>query len=314
MGTVFTHDMWYWPAERMRTLHVYLPDGYEDSDERYPVMYFFDGHNLFFDERATYGKSWGLKSFLDQWEKPLIIVGMECSHEGDARLDEYCPYSRHMFGRDINAMGEQTFQWIVNDVKGWADANLRTWAHREATGIGGSSMGGLMSLYGILAHNDVFSKAACLSTGVRVWGRELKRELRQATPDPDTRIYLSWGEYEAGHDCRDGYDGNQVARAVLLLEQWSEQQHVDHVAKEVTPAGVPQNVREQAQVGEGVGQRGAVGGKQHPSEGAAANLARKRCRKAQCDKSKHCRSVDGDAQALALSLFCHGGLLATSGG
>ena len=199
MGTVFTHDMWYWPAERMRTLHVYLPNGYEDSDERYPVMYFFDGHNLFFDERATYGKSWGIKSFLDQWEKPLIIVGMECSHEGDARLDEYCPYSRHMFGRDINAMGEQTFQWIVNDVKGWADANLRTWAHREATGIGGSSMGGLMSLYGILAHNDVFSKAACLSTGVRVWGRELKRELRQATLDPDTRIYLSWGEYEAGH-------------------------------------------------------------------------------------------------------------------
>ena len=198
MGTVFTYDMWYWPAERSRTLHVYLPNGYDYSTERYPVMYFFDGHNLFFDHMATYGKSWGLKDFLDRWEKPLIIVGMECSHEGNARLDEYCPYSKRMFGHQIHAMGEQTFQWIINDVKPWADANLRTWSHREATGLGGSSMGGLMSLYGILAHNDVFSKAACLSTGIRAWPRQLNRELSKAQINPDTRIYLSWGELEAG--------------------------------------------------------------------------------------------------------------------
>lgn len=198
MGQVFVHDFWYWPANRTRRLHVYLPNGYEQSDERYPVMYFFDGHNLFFDEHATYGKSWGLKTFLDQWEKPLIIVGMECSHEGEARLDEYCPYGGRHFGHEIVGIGAQTLQWIANDVKPWADATLRTWAHREATGIGGSSMGGLMSLYGVIAHNDVFSKAACLSTGIRIWRRELQRELRAASINPDTRIYLSWGEHEAG--------------------------------------------------------------------------------------------------------------------
>lgn len=198
MGQVFTHDFWYEPAERMRTLHVYLPNGYDQSTERYPVMYFFDGHNLFFDECATYGKSWGLKTFLDQWEKPLIIVGMECSHEGEARLDEYCPYGGYHFGHQIVGIGGQTLQWIVNDVKPWADATLRTWSHREATGIGGSSMGGLMSLYGVMVHNDVFSKAACLSTGIRIWRRELQRDLRTAHINPDTRIYLSWGEHEAG--------------------------------------------------------------------------------------------------------------------
>ena len=42
-------------------LHLWLPDDYEESNERYPVMYFFDGHNLFYNEDATYGKSWGLK-------------------------------------------------------------------------------------------------------------------------------------------------------------------------------------------------------------------------------------------------------------
>ena len=218
MGQVFTHDLWYWPAQRMRTLHVYLPDGYEGSQERYPVMYFFDGHNLFFDERATYGKSWGLKDFLDHWEKSLIIVGMECSHEGEARLDEYCPYSGRKFGHDIAGIGELTFQWIIGDVKGWADANLRTWAHREATGIGGSSMGGLMSLYGAIAHNDVFSKAACLSTGIRLWKRELQRELRGAHIDPDTRIYLSWGELEAGRHRKVDDPATQTPEAKAELD------------------------------------------------------------------------------------------------
>ena len=202
MGEVFTHDLWYWPAQRMRTLHVYLPDGYEGSQERYPVMYFFDGHNLFYDECATYGKSWGLKDFLDRWEKPLIVVGMECSHEGDARLDEYCPYSGRMFGHELVGMGEQTFQWIVNDVKGWADANLRTWAHREATGVGGSSMGGLMSL----------------STGVRLWKRGLQRDLRTAHVDPDTRVYLSWGEHEAGRHRADADPATATPEAKAELD------------------------------------------------------------------------------------------------
>lgn len=198
MGYVFTHDMWYWPAEQNRTLHIYLPDGYDQSNERYPVMYMWDGHNLFFDECATYGKSWGLKSFLDNWEKPMIVVGMECSHEGDRRLFEYSPYDRHMFGHEIVGMGEQTFQWLINDVKAWTDEHLRTWPHREATGIGGSSMGGTMSLYGVIAHNDVFSKAACVSTGVRFIEREVRRDLARAELSPDTRIYLSWGEHEGG--------------------------------------------------------------------------------------------------------------------
>ena len=195
---VFYHDMYYPPANATRRLHVYLPRGYDQSDERYPVMYMFDGHNLFFDEQATYGKSWGLQSFLDQWEKPIIVVGMECSHEGQSRLDEYGPYARTIVGHKIHPMGEQTFQWIINDVKPWADANLRTWAHREATGIGGSSMGGIMSLYGVIVHNDVFGKAACLATGVHWYERPVMRDLRAAHIEPDTRVYVSWGEDEKG--------------------------------------------------------------------------------------------------------------------
>ncbi|MBQ9166319.1 MAG: hypothetical protein IJX71_05275 [Oscillospiraceae bacterium] len=62
---IVKRDWIYTPNGKNRPLHIYLPDDYDASEERYPVMYFFDGHNLFFDEDATYGKSWGLKTFLD---------------------------------------------------------------------------------------------------------------------------------------------------------------------------------------------------------------------------------------------------------
>ena len=74
---IIKRDFIYTPKGTSRPLHIYLPDNYFESEKRYPVMYFFDGHNLFFNEDATYGKSWGLKEFLDNWEKEIIVVGIE---------------------------------------------------------------------------------------------------------------------------------------------------------------------------------------------------------------------------------------------
>ena len=55
---IVKRDFIYTPKGKNRPLHIYLPDDYASSTEHYPVMYFFDGHNLFFDQDATYGKSW----------------------------------------------------------------------------------------------------------------------------------------------------------------------------------------------------------------------------------------------------------------
>lgn len=191
-------DFYYWPTNDTRKLHIYVPNNYYDTDKRYPVMYMFDGHNLFYDEQATYGKSWGLESFMQTWDKEMIIVGMECSHRGNERLQEYCPYEKTMFHEKIHGIGEETYQWIIHDVKPYIDATYRTYGNREATGIGGSSMGGIMSMYGILAHNDVFSKAACVSTGIFYNLSHFRKTLQTSFIHPDTRIYMSWGEIEAG--------------------------------------------------------------------------------------------------------------------
>lgn len=187
----------YPPAQENRIIHLYLPDEYYNTDERYPVIYMFDGHNLFFDWDATYGKSWGMKSFLDQWDKRVIVVGFECSHTGNQRIVEYCPYN--IWDKEVGSIrgiGEKTMDWIANDVKPYIDANYRTYSFREATAIGGSSMGGLMALYGVLKYNKVFSKSAVISPALFNRTKDIMKIIQTEELDPDTRVYVSWGKYE----------------------------------------------------------------------------------------------------------------------
>ena len=196
---IVKRDAWFTPAGKLRPLHIYLPEEYDHSDEAYPVMYFFDGHNLFFDADATYGKCWGLKWFLDRWPKPIIAVGIECGHEGRERLIEYCPYHfRTGFFGDLPGTGDATLRWIIEELKPMIDREYRTWPFRECTAIGGSSMGGLMSLYAAIRYNRWFSKAACLSSAIGPGMEQFAVDIARCALDADTRVYLSWGSEEAG--------------------------------------------------------------------------------------------------------------------
>ena len=187
----------YTPKGETRPVYVYLPDNYTASGKRYPVMYFFDGHNLFRDADATYGKSWGLQDFLDRWSKEIIIVGMECSHQGNDRLSEYLPYPATGAFAEFTPMGDETLRWVVEEVKPEIDRGYRTLPFRECTGIGGSSMGGLMALYGAVHYNEIFSKAACVSSAIGCCIRPLMKDMRAQFMDANTLIYLSWGTREA---------------------------------------------------------------------------------------------------------------------
>ena len=196
---VIKQDFNYSPKGKNRTLHIFLPEDYEGSGESYPVMYFFDGHNLFYDQDATYGKSWGLKEFLDRWDRKIIVVGIECGHEGEERMAEYMPYPSPMrFFRQLGPMmGHDTMEWIVKEIKLWTDRNFRTMPQRETTAIGGSSMGGLMSLYASYKYNAYFSKAACVSSSIGFCPFSVYKDLDRAEILPATRVYLSWGTAEA---------------------------------------------------------------------------------------------------------------------
>ena len=180
-----------------RRLYVFLPGDYRRSRLRYPVLYMFDGHNVFYDSHATYGKSWGMKEYLEHTRQPLILVGIECNPEGNCRLSEYSPwdFTRPELGL-IPGRGGQTVEWMVSLLKPEIDRRYRTLPDREHTWIAGSSMGGLMSLYAVTARNDVFSRAAALSPSLWAGGRRLPELIRTAAFSVPTRIYLDTGTGE----------------------------------------------------------------------------------------------------------------------
>ena len=182
-----------------RRVYVYVPDeAAEDAEKRYPVLYMFDGHNLFFDEDATYGKSWGLGEYLDATGAELIVAAVECNHDPDnGRIKEYAPYpfSERRLGT-IESRGARTMDWLVNVFKREIDRGYPTLPDRGHTFIAGSSMGALMSLYALSAFPKTFSRAAALSPALECAPRKLEEMLRGTTFPPDAVVYLDMGEAE----------------------------------------------------------------------------------------------------------------------
>ncbi len=203
-----------------RTAYVYLPESYErDFEKRYPVLYMFDGHNVFFDSHATYGKSWGMKEYMDSSMTELIIAAVECNHDPDnGRLKEYTPFpfSDPKLG-SVEAKGQITMDWLVHDFKEEIDRNYRTLPDPAHCFIAGSSMGGLMSLYALLAYPDFFSGAAALSPSLWVDPVKLKELIRDVKLPEGQILYLDFGEEELRYrpEMRDTF----AQICALLLEK-----------------------------------------------------------------------------------------------
>ena len=181
-----------------RRAYIWLPEDYdEDPDKRYPVMYMFDGHNVFFDEDATFGKSWGMAKYLEENPKDLIVVAVESNHEGNRRLIEYAPmtYENSEHGK-IRGKGNVMMHWMVNSLKPYIDENYRTLPDRKNTIIAGSSMGGLEALYGVTAYNHIFQRAACLSPSLWVAPGKVLEFVARAHIRRDTTVYMDYGELE----------------------------------------------------------------------------------------------------------------------
>ena len=185
-------------GDMTRRVYLYLPRSYEkDTNRRYPVLYMFDGHNVFFDSDATYGKSWGMYKYLEENKKDLIVVAVECNHRGNGRIQEYSPvsYDNATLGK-IRGKGNVYMNWLVNTLKPEIDQKYRTLPDRNNTIIAGSSMGGLMSLYAATVYNHVFQRAACLSPSIWVAPGKVLEMIARAHVRNDTCIYMDYGSEE----------------------------------------------------------------------------------------------------------------------
>lgn len=185
-------------GDQTRRAYVYVPQSYgEDLERRYPVMYFFDGQNIFFDDDAAFGTSWGMEGYMLESERELILVAIECNREGSGRLEEYSPFTfeNSELGR-IKGRGKQYMHWLIKELKPYIDETYRTLPDRENTMIAGSSMGGLMALYAATTFNSVFQRAACLSPSLWVAPGKILELIARAHIRRDTCIYLDYGAKE----------------------------------------------------------------------------------------------------------------------
>lgn len=191
----------YSGGEEERAIYVYLPVGYdseENEGKHYPVLYMFDGHNVFRDEDASFGKSWGMESYLDFTEAQLIVVGVESNRQpNNGRLCEYSPYTFEdsSFGH-VEGHGVETMNWFIKVLKPMVDKSYRTIRNRQHTFIGGSSMGGLMSLFAITRYNRYFSRCVALSPSLWVNFKGLRELVRKSRISPYTQIYMDYGTGE----------------------------------------------------------------------------------------------------------------------
>ena len=195
-----------------RTVLVYLPPGYDaDVAVRYPVLYMHDGQNLFDAATSFIGVEWSVDETVTRMigqgaMQPLIVVGIGNTRD---RVFEYTPApdkSRGGGGADLYA------DFIVNDLKPFIDANYRTHPDRGHTGIMGSSLGGLVSIYAAWTHPDVFSRVGAMSTSYG-WadGHVLDFVAGRSAPS-GVRVWMDMGTAE---DRADG-DGDGVPDAIQL--------------------------------------------------------------------------------------------------
>ena len=229
-GDIRTHHLFHSPEfQNARTIMVYLPPGYDDAlEERYPVLYMHDGNNIFDAKTSATGVEWGVDETAQRLSvqgriRKVIVVGIFNTPQ---RTKEYAPFEDSKYG---GGFGDAYLEFVGATLKPFIDKTYRTLPGREHTGIAGSSLGGLISLYALFRKPEVFGFGGAVSPALWWAKRKIFSFVRGApTPQP-IRLWLDMGteegeaagplmEYQKGPaDCRrliktlmgKGYDQEQ---------------------------------------------------------------------------------------------------------
>jgi enterochelin esterase-like enzyme len=185
-----------------RFLRVWLPPGYDEAGNegrRYPVLYLNDGQNLFEPATAFAGIEWQVDETADRLIRagavpPMIFVGMD--NTGKERIREYMPY-RSMHPRILRVRGRYYPDFLFKEVMPFVESAYRVATGPENTGLGGSSLGGLIALYTVMAQPGAIGRLLLESPSLWASGRQLVTESRSVRIWPE-RIFLAVGTNEAG--------------------------------------------------------------------------------------------------------------------
>ena len=192
-----------------RRVDVWLPPGYDESDsDSFPVVYAHDGQNLFEASTSFAGVDWGLDEAIERLAAEntrfaAIVVGIWNS---EARIPEYMPQKPLMLPHNERVrsrfaeryggepLSDHYLQFLVEELKPAIDREFRTRTSADSTVLLGSSMGGLVSLYGLCEYPEVFGGAGCISTHWPIGAGICVEYWAKYMPDPGSnRVYFDYG-------------------------------------------------------------------------------------------------------------------------
>lgn len=190
-----------------RFLRVWLPPGYNQSESEgrhYPVFYLNDGQNLFDPATAYIGVDWQVDETAARLVgegkvPPLIIVGIDHAQKDRAR--EYLPY-RSMNPPVFRPQGKHYPDFLLNEVMPFVSQRYRIARGPENTGLGGSSLGAIISLYTVMERPGSFGRLLLESPSLFVSNRQLLKSSRTFRQWP-AKVFIAMGTREAGNEDRD---------------------------------------------------------------------------------------------------------------
>lgn len=190
-----------------RFLRVWLPPGYEDNENsgrRYPVLYLNDGQNLFESSTSFTGVEWDVDETADRLIRervvpPMIIVGID--NAGKDRFREYMPH-RSLQPMMLRVQGQRYPSFLTKEVMPFMARNYRVASGPENTGLGGSSLGALISLYTAAVRPGMIGRLLLESPSLWTSNRQMIRDSREIKRWPE-RVFLATGTAEAGRADKD---------------------------------------------------------------------------------------------------------------
>lgn len=214
-GTLRQWSAFYSPQlNTYRDLFVYLPPSYFlDLNRHFPVIYMHDGQNLF-DAFASFVGEWQVDETCEALAEEgleLIVVGV--ANGGDRRIAEYSPFPVPERGVKVG-QGDSYLRFVAEQVKPQIDADFRTLPQSHHTALSGSSLGGLISLYGFFTMPHVFGLAAVLSPALFPNHGAIFATI-EAAAIPAGRLYLDVGQHEGRHLARSTTIQNRISGSYL---------------------------------------------------------------------------------------------------
>ncbi len=217
-GELRLHDLESKVFRNTRKLRVWLPPGYESSENqgrRYPVFYLNDGQNLFDPATAYAGVDWRVGQAAMELIRqgripPVILVGIDNATVD--RIKEFMPYTS-MHPLVLKPHGKRYPDFLTKEVMPFVEREYRVVRGPKNTGLGGSSLGAAISLYTAMARPGVFGRLLLESPSLHISHRQLLKNSRLVRVWPE-RMFLAIGMHEWGQRERD----EKLVKDVRALE------------------------------------------------------------------------------------------------